>query len=109
MHITPKSENSVTIVITCQIDPSKIEVARREVAAIIATVVAKEATCRGIHLHEDVDDPNRLVLVEYWDSKDTFTGPHMQTPHMQAFLQHATTFLVGPPEFRYCREIAAAR
>jgi quinol monooxygenase YgiN len=107
-HMDAATTKPATIVIACQIDPSKIEVARREIAAIIATVVAKEPACRGIYLHEDMDNPNRLVLIEYWDSKETFTGPHMQTPHMQAFLQRATRFLANAPEFRYCRQIAAA-
>ena len=99
---------SVTIIITCQIEPSKVELARQEFTEIIATVVANEAACHGIRLHLDIDDPQRLLLIEHWDSKEAFTGPHMQTPHMQAFLQRAQAFLVGSPEFRFGREIAAA-
>ena len=102
------TEQSVTVIITCQIEPDKMEVARQEFTAIIATVVAKEAACHGIHLHEDVDAPNRLFLVEYWESKEAFTGPHMQTPHMQVFLERTKEFLAGTPEFRFGREIAAA-
>ena len=99
---------SVTVVITCQIEPGKAGVARQEFTAIIATVVANEAACHGIRLHEDVDDPHRLLLIEHWDSKEAFTGPHMQTPHMQAFLQRANAFLAGSPDFRFGQEIAAA-
>jgi quinol monooxygenase YgiN len=102
------TEQSVTVIIACQIEPDKIEMARREFTNIIATVVANEAACHGIRLHYDVDDPNRLLLVEDWESKEAFTGAHMQTPHMQVFLERAKEFLAGPPEFRFGREIAAA-
>ena len=99
---------SITVIITCQIEPGKADLARQEFTAIIATVVANEAACHGIHLHQDIDDPHRLLLVEYWESKEAFTGPHMQTPHMQTFLERANAFLAGPPVFHFGREIAAA-
>ena len=102
------NSDSITVIITCQIEPGKAELARQEFTAIIATVVANEDACHGIRLHQDVDDPHRLLLVEYWDSKEAFTGLHMQTPHMQTFLQRANAFLAGSPEFRFGQEIAAA-
>jgi quinol monooxygenase YgiN len=98
----------VTVVISCKIQPDKVDLARREFTDIIATVVANEVACHGIWLHQDVDDPNRLLLIEHWDSKEAFTGPHMQTPHMQAFLKRAESFLAAEPEFHFGREIAAA-
>ena len=104
----PIDTRSVTVLIACQIVPDKIDLAQREFTAVISTVVTNEAACRGIRLQQDVDDPNRLLLIEEWDSKEAFTGPHMQTPHMQAFLQRAQAFLAGTPEFRFGREIAAA-
>jgi quinol monooxygenase YgiN len=103
-----RNSDSVTVLISCQIQPDKVELARDEFTKIIATVVAKEAACHGIWLHQDVDDPNRLLLVEHWDSKEAFTGAHMETAHMKAFLERAKEFLAGAPEFRFGREIGAA-
>ncbi len=97
-----------TVVITCQIQPGKMEIARQEFSAIVTTVVTNEAACHGIVLHLEPENPNRLLLIEYWDSKEAFTGPHMQTAHMQAFLQRAETFLAATPEFSFWRQIAAA-
>jgi quinol monooxygenase YgiN len=97
-----------TVVITCQIQPGKADVARQEFSAIITTVVANEAACHGIDLHLDPEDPLRLLLIEYWDSKEAFTGPHMQTPHMQAFLQRAQAFLAATPDFGFWHQFAAA-
>jgi quinol monooxygenase YgiN len=97
-----------TIVITCRIQPGRSELAREEFSGIIQTVVSNESACHGIDLHLDPEDPHRLLLVEYWDSKEAFTGPHMQTPHMQAFFQRAQAFLAGEPEFGFWRPFAAA-
>jgi quinol monooxygenase YgiN len=98
----------VTVVIACPIQPDKIDLARREFTDIIKTVVTQEAACHGIHLHSNSADPKRLLLIEYWDSQEAFTGPHMQTPHMQSFLKRAEGFLAGPPEFGFWKEIAEA-
>jgi len=97
-----------TVVITCNIQPGKAKLAREEFSDIIKTVVTNEAACHGIDLHLDPENSDRLLLIEYWDSKDAFTGPHMQTPHMQAFLQRAESFLAGAPDFGYWRVLAAA-
>ena len=99
---------SVTVVITCSIQTGKMELAKREFETIIKTVVANEKACHGIRVHDDPKDPKRLLLIEYWDSVEGFTGPHMQTHHMQAFLKSAEAFLDGSPEFGFWREFAVA-
>jgi quinol monooxygenase YgiN len=100
---------AVTVVITCPIKPGKIEIAKREFEAIIKTVVSAERACHGIRVHDDPKSPRRLLLIEYWDSEEAFTGPHMQTPHMQAFLKGAEAFLDGAPEFGFWREFTIAQ
>lgn len=104
----PITNQPVTVLIACQIVPDKVNLALREFTAIIKTVVTNESACHSIRLQQDIDDPYRLLLIEEWDSKEAFTGPHMQTPHMQAFLQRAQGFLAGAPEFRFGQEIATA-
>jgi quinol monooxygenase YgiN len=104
----PINNYTVTVLIACTIVPDKMDLARQEFTAIIRTVVTNESACRSIRLQQDLDDPHRLLLIEEWDSKEAFTGPHMQTPHMQAFLERAQGFLAAPPEFRFGREIATA-
>ncbi len=96
---------SVTVVITCALQPDKVEMARRELQAVIKTVMANEPACRGIRVHDDPKDPQRLLIIEYWDSEEAFTGPHMQTPHMRTFLKTAKKFLDGEAEFGFWREI----
>jgi quinol monooxygenase YgiN len=99
----------VTVVITCAIRPDKLAMARRELEAIIKTVLANEPACHGIRAHEDPKNPERLLIIEDWDSEEIFTGPHMQTPHMQSFLKKAEAFLDGVAEFGFWREFFVAR
>jgi quinol monooxygenase YgiN len=96
---------AVTVVITCAIKPDKIEMARRELGAVIRTVLATEPACHGIVVHDDPKNPCRLLIIERWDSEEVFTGPHMQTPHMKTFLETAAQFLDGAAEFGFWRQI----
>ena len=86
-----------------------LDTARRELEAIIKTVMANEPGCHGIRVHEDSKNAQRLMIIEHWESEEVFAGPHMQTPHMQAFLKKAEGFLDGVAEFGFWREIPAVR
>ena len=72
----------------------------------IATVQAAEPECRGIDLLEDAADPTRFMLVERWTSPEAFFGPHMQQPHLLAFIERAGTFLARPPDIALWRQVA---
>lgn len=99
---------SVTVAISCAIQADKLDLARRELAAVIETVLAREPACHGIRVHENPKDPRLLLIIEHWDSEEAFTGPHMQTAHMQAFRRTAEDFLDGVPRFDFWREITRA-
>jgi quinol monooxygenase YgiN len=96
--------NPVTVVITCAIRPDRLADARSALHAVIQQVKAREPACRGIRVHEDPRQPHRWLIVEQWDSEDAFAGPHMQQPHMQAFLKLAESFLDGKADFAFWRE-----
>jgi quinol monooxygenase YgiN len=97
----------VTVMITSSIKPDKMEEAKRQLEAVIKTVMAHEPACHGIRVHID-RKKLRLLIIEYWDSEEVFIGPHMQTPHMQTFLKKAETFLDGAAEFSFWQEIIVA-
>lgn len=98
----------VTVVITCAIKPEMVDLARRELEGVIRTVMAQERACHGIRVLVDPKAPQRLLIIEQWDSEEAFNGPHMQTPHMQAFLKTAETFLDGAADFSFWREALVA-
>ena len=99
----------VTVVITCTIQSEKIEMDKHALEANIKIVMELEPACRGIYVHDDPGNPQRLLIIEYWESEDVFIGPHMQTPHMQTFLKTAEEFLDGAADFSFWREVIATR
>jgi quinol monooxygenase YgiN len=104
--VTP---GSVTVLIAYRAQPGHAERARAELQALIETVVASEPDCGGIRLLQDLSAPERILLVEQWTSAEAYTGPHMRTPHIQAFIARAPGFIAGPPEITIYREAGAAQ
>ena len=102
------SNQDVTVAIRYEARPGKADTAVRELTNLINTVVKEEPACRGIWLHQDTGTPEKLLLVEHWTSQEAYTGPHMQTPHITAFVRRAFEFLAGPPEITFWRGIASA-
>jgi quinol monooxygenase YgiN len=91
----------VFVVIHYQAQPGQGAAAHRELAALIATVVREEPDCLGIQLHQDVEDDTRFLLYERWTSREAYSGPHMKTPHIQAFIQKAPAWFAGPPAISF--------
>lgn len=81
--------------------PGQEEAARRGISALVATVRSVEPDCGGIRMLQDLVDPARITLVEHWPSSEFFLGPHMQQPHIQAFMRSAGAFLAGPPDISF--------
>jgi quinol monooxygenase YgiN len=102
------SKHDVTVAIRYEAKAGKAETAVRELTELINTVVREEPACRGIWLHQETGTPEKLLLVEHWTSQEAYTGPHMQTPHMTAFVGRAFEFLAGPPEITVWRGIVSA-
>ena len=85
--------------------PDQLETAKREIAALVATVQSTEPDCGGITMLQDAADPTRITLVEHWPSQESYMGPHMQQPHIQSFIQSAGGFLAGPPDISFWRPV----
>jgi quinol monooxygenase YgiN len=97
--------SSLIVQVAYSAQPEQVVVARHELTTLITTVVSSEPACLGIQLFEDPADPTRLLLWERWTSQAAYTGPHMQTPHLQAFIQRAPGFLAGPPQITFWQQL----
>jgi len=97
------TQEPVVVVIHYQAQPAESTRAITELRALIREVVALEPDCLGIRLHVDAGDPSRIMLYERWTSQAAYAGPHMQTPHLGAFIAKAGEFLAGPPSIEYWR------
>jgi quinol monooxygenase YgiN len=97
--------DGVVVIITFQAKPGQSEVARLELTALIEQVVAREPDCLGIQFHQDVDDETRILLHERWTSRAAYTGPHLQTPYLTAFMERSKGFMTGPPAITFWRMV----
>jgi len=91
----------VVVTIRYQAQPGQEQRTRAALSTLIATVVANEPDCLGIRLHQDPDDASRILLYERWQSRESYTGPHMDTPHLRAFMLAARELLAGPPTIEH--------
>lgn len=96
----------ITVLVEYRVLPGQVERTLSEIEALVATVVTTEPDCLGIRLLQDAADPERLLLVERWSSREAYLGPHRETPHLQAFIARAAAFLAGPPHIEIWRERA---
>lgn len=91
----------VIVLIEYRARPGRETAAVRELAALVAIVIAKEPDCSGIEILRDMDDGTRIVLYERWSSREAYTGPHMRTPHILEFIGKAADFMAGPPTITF--------
>ena len=101
-------ESDVTVLIRYLAQAGRAAQAKEELAALVKVVLAEEPACRGIWIHENTSAPEQLLLVEQWADEASYTGPHMQTPHIQAFMARAREFIAGPPEITFWRGVGGA-
>ncbi len=100
--------NDTTVMVSYRVLPDQLPAALRAIASLVSTVVSSESACKGIEILQDGADPTRITLLERWTSREEFLGPHMQQPHIQAFIREASSFLGGPPEITFWRPAGAS-
>jgi quinol monooxygenase YgiN len=65
------------------VKPGMIDKAIAAARLSVAETV-KENGCISYDMHQSVTDPQRLVLVERWESREALTA-HFETPHFKAW------------------------
>lgn len=89
------------VLISYRARPGCGDLAARELSALVATVREREPDCTGITIVRRDEDPDAFTLIETWTSREAYAGPHLQTPHIQAFKARAGEFMAGPPAITY--------
>jgi len=97
------ADSPIAVIINYTAQPGQGSRARAELTALVKQVVALEPDCRGIRVYQDPGDDTRILLYELWTSREAFEGPHMQTPHIGAFMAKARDFIAGPPTIEFWR------
>jgi quinol monooxygenase YgiN len=95
------SAPDVFVIINYRALPDQRPRALQELSDLVAVVRKAEPDCKGITVVHHEADPRRIMLIERWTSREAYLGPHMQTPHIQAFKLRAGEFADGPPEITF--------
>ena len=97
----------IVVLIAFRIQPGRESLALQVMTSLIATVRKTEPACSGITMIQDAADPARVLLYELWPDRDSYMGPHMETPHIQAFKAQAGELFAGPPDISFWNTVAA--
>lgn len=95
----------VTVLVRMQLLPDAIEQGKSDLLDLAEEVRRAEPDCLAIEMAQDVDDPTRITMIEKWSSRQAYEGPHMQSPHMLAFIDSSARHFIGPPEISFCAGI----
>lgn len=78
------------------IDPDQREAALDAIRTCVTATRAEDGNL-DYRYSPDLDEPNRLNLVEQWNDEAALKA-HMDTPHMATFLKKFATMVGGPVE-----------
>jgi quinol monooxygenase YgiN len=96
----------IVVLIQFRVQPGKESLATQVMTSLIATVRKLEPACSGITMIRDAADPARVLLYERWSDRDSYMGPHMETPHIKAFKSQAGELFAGAPEISFWNTVA---
>jgi quinol monooxygenase YgiN len=100
------SADPIVVLIEFRIQPGKESLAMQVMTSLIATVRREEPACAGITMIRDAANPSRVLLYELWPDRDSYMGPHMETPHIKAFKAQGGDLFAGPPEITFWNTVA---
>ena len=83
----------IYVVATLAIKPGTQEALREAAVACIAAT-RKEKGCISYDLHASLTDPERLVFVERWETREDLTS-HSKQPHLAAWREASAPHLVS--------------
>src|SRR5687768_172102 len=96
---------AVVAVTTIRLKPGGREVAEPRLRRL-AERTAAEPGCLSYAIHEDVDDPRTLVVIEHWASQVELEN-HLLQPYVRDTVGGAHALLEGLPEHRVLRVLPA--
>jgi len=81
----------------------KGDVLEQELRKLVPKVLKDPGTI-GYAIHRAIDDPNKFLVYEKYESRDALKL-HGSTPHFQEFSRAIATLLAGRPEVTLYNEI----
>jgi quinol monooxygenase YgiN len=95
----------VNVLIRSRLLPDCIDQVKQGLLALARQVRQIEPACLSIELAQDLDDPTAITMIEKWSSREAYEGPHMQSSHMQSFIEQSGKYFAGPPDISFCHPV----
>ena len=95
-----KENNNLTVLVKYKSQPEKEEEVLAALNALILEV-KKEPNFSNIKMLVDQADKTNILLYEEWSDEAYYKGDHMNTKHLQKFIDDSRNFLAGPPEISF--------
>jgi quinol monooxygenase YgiN len=83
----------IYVVATLTIKPGSLEALRAPAAACVAET-RKEKGCIAYELFHSLSDPEKLVFVERWETREALTA-HSKQPHLAAWREASAPYLAS--------------
>ena len=87
----------IYVVTTTQVQPESRE-AYIKGARQLVTETRKEKGCISHEAHTGVSDPNLIVFVERWETREDLDA-HAGSPHLKVWREYSTPLKVSPTVF----------
>jgi quinol monooxygenase YgiN len=82
----------IYVIATLTVKPGAADALRAPAASCMAETL-KEDGCIAYDLHQSFTDPDKLVFVEQWASRDALSA-HSKQPHLQAWRDASAPHLI---------------
>ena len=95
-----KENTNLAVLVKYKSQPEKQDEALSALNALILEV-KKEPHFVNIKMLVDPADKTNILLYEEWSDEAYYKGDHMNTPHLQKFINDSRSFLAGPPDISF--------
>jgi len=82
----------IYVIATIQLKPGSVDAIRAAAAAVHAETLNEDG-CMSYEQFSSLADPDKLVVVEQWASREALTA-HSKTPHMLAWRDASKDYLI---------------
>ncbi len=83
----------IYVIATIELKPGSLDAVRAAAGAVRAETLLEDG-CISYELFSSLANPDRLVVVEQWDTREALTV-HSRTPHLKAWREASAPFTLS--------------
>ena len=100
--------NKFVLIVEFQVKPESLAKFNELIAVNAKASVANEPGCRQFDVLRALDDPNRIVLYEVYDSEAAFKT-HLEQAHTKTFLGQMKELIIKQTAVKLARTVAPTK